>query len=170
MYYVPDSILFVSAVNSGFEIVRIAMMPDSTVYINRIDKLVMVLREENSGNKPPINFFDLEYMMNKIKLCGGKQDIKPVDNYYVIDRSLKDIGKKIYFSSTDMKVQKFEFFNKKSGEYIVGECLPTGGFTIYSNYLVEDLTIKANGGILKYNENHDINMGFNKRKYEIVNL
>ena len=170
IYYLPDSLFLVSAVNAGFEIVRMGVSHDSTVYINRLDKLVYVIRNNDAGAAPPVLFEDLERLLNRTLLCDSGEIEKRNDNTLVVDRSTQDIAKKIFYGLPGPQVNKFEFFQKKTGEYVVGEMNEGRKIIIYSNYIVDDLTLHAEGGEVEYGRILNVNLSVNNRKYTIVYL
>lgn len=170
LYYLPDSVFMLSAVNAGFEIVRVGVAPDSTVYINRLDKLAFVIRNDGMGAAPPVLFEDLESLVNKKLLCGEQASARLNDSTLLVDRSVQDIGKKIYFRMPGIQVDKFEFFQKKTGEYVVGEMKDKQKIIIYSNYIVDDLTLQAEGGKVEYDREVNVNLSVNSRKYDIIHL
>lgn len=170
LYYLPDSVFMLSAVNAGFEIVRVGVSPDSTVYINRLDKLVFVIRNDGIGAPPPLLFEDLERLVNKRYLCNQQEAELINDSSLLVDRSVQDISKKIYFRMPGIQVDKFEFFQKKSGEYVVGEMKEKNKIIIYSNYIVDDLTLEAEGGEVEYDREVKVNLSVNNRKYNIIHL
>jgi hypothetical protein len=170
LYYLPDSLFLLTAVNSGFEIVRLGVTPDSTVYINRLDKLMYIIRNGSEGFAPPVLFRDLEHMINKQMICEDS-GVESVDVHtLLVDRSEQDIAKKIYFNLPGLLVSKFEFFHKKTGEYVVGEMDAEQKIVIYSNYIVDNLTLQAEGGKPEYDKILDVNLSVNKRKYNIIYL
>jgi hypothetical protein len=168
LYYVPDSLIFISAVNAGFEIVRIGITRDSAVFINRIDKLVYIYKSGENENPPPIEFRDLEYLVNKHVVCAFKGVEFKTDGEVVVDRSLRDVRKVINYSDSDLSLRRFEFFQKKTGEYIMGERAINQRLIIFSNYLVGDLQIEAYGGQFELNRMINADMSFNKKKYNTI--
>ena len=168
MFYVPDSLFFVSAVNSGFEIVRIAVTKDSIIYINRLEKVVFIYKVNKLAPPPPMNFEDLEILVNKSKLCNLDEKEFTSNTELKIDRSEQNIAKEIIFSKFGLSLQKFEFFQKKTAEYVVGERRGKKEFVIYSNYLIDDLIIKTSGGVLEYDKEMNIDLSVNRKKYDIV--
>ncbi|MDF1572204.1 MAG: hypothetical protein P1P82_11365 [Bacteroidales bacterium] len=170
LYYLPDSLFLLSAVNSGFEIVRLGVAPDSTVYINRLDKLAYIIRSKDTGYAPPVLFRDLERLLNRQLLCEGSVVESVSDSLLLLDHSEQDISKKIFYRLPGPKVWKFEFFQKKTGEYVVGELDAEQKIIIYSNYIMDNITLKAEGGDVEYNKVLDVNLAVNRRKYTIVYL
>lgn len=170
LYYLPDSLFLLSAVNSGFEIVRLGVAPDSTVYINRLDKLAYIIRKQETGYAPPVQFTDLERLVNRQLLCEEAGVERLNDSVLLVDHSEQDISKKIFFRLPGPQVWKFEFFQKKTGEYVVGEVDAAQKIVIYSNYIMDNLTMQAEGGKVEYNTILDVNLDVNRRKYTIVYL
>lgn len=170
VYYLPDSIFLLSAVNAGFEIVRVGISPDSTVYINRLEKLAFIIQNKGTGYAPPVLFGDLERLVNKRILCNSREAKRISDSTLLVDRSVQDITKKMYFSMPGLQTSKFEFFQKKSGEYVVGEMKDKKKIIIYSNYIVDDLKLEAEGGDIEYDRILNVNLSVNKRKYDIIHL
>jgi hypothetical protein len=170
LYYLPDSVFMISAVNAGFEIVRVGVSRDSTIYINRLDKLAYVIKNKEMGAPPPVLFEDLECLVNRMLLCESGDTERINDSILLVDRSVKDIAKKIYFHIPVPQVWKFEFFQKKTGEYVVGEMKDEKKIIIYSNFIVDDLMLQAEGGDVEYDRILNVNLSVNKRKYEIVYL
>jgi hypothetical protein len=168
LYYVPGSLFFISAVNAGFEIVRIGITGDSAVFINRIDKLAYIYKSGENENPPPIEFRDLEYLVNKHVVCTFKDAEFKRDGEVVVDRSLRDVRKVINYSDNDLTLRRFEFFQKKTGEYIVGKQAIDHKLIIYSNYLVGDLQIEAYGGQFELNRKINADMSFNIKKYNTI--
>lgn len=168
LYYVPDSLFFISAVNAGFEIVRIGITRDSAVFINRIDKLAFIYKSGEGGNPPPLEFQDLEYLVNKRIVCDYKGTTINRDTVVVVNRSLRDVTKVINYSDNDLSLRRFEFFQKKTGEYIVGEKAGDRRLVIFSNYIVGDLQIEAYGGQVELNRKMNVDMTINRKKYHIT--
>ena len=170
VYYLPDSVFMLSAVNAGFEIVRIGVSPDSTVYINRLDKLAYVIMNDGIGYAPPLLFGDLEQLVNKKLLCDQPGAARINDSTLLVDRSVQDIAKKIFYTMPGVQTSKFEFFQKKTGEYVVGEMNNPEKIIIYSNYIIDDLKIEAEGGAIEYDRMLNVNLSVNTRKYDIIHL
>ncbi len=170
LYYVPDSIIFLSASNAGFEIVRIGVFQDSTVLINRIDKMVFILKNDSMGNPPPVNFNDLEFLLDKNIRCRKKEGAVRKDDLLVYDFSVQDIAKYARVNRVNQDLHNFEFFQKKTGEYLVGEFAADGEIVLYSNFIVDNITIKARGGNLTLNKILEIDLKVNKAKYDFILL
>lgn len=97
LYYIPDSIFFISAVNSGFEIVRIGIMKDSTVYINRLDKMMFIYMQKEEGALPPVNFNDFELLINRQLLCSYASIQRIREGELIVDNSTQNIEKRVFF-------------------------------------------------------------------------
>lgn len=167
LYYIPDSLFYMSAVNHGFEIVRIGILPDSIVYINRLDKAVYIKNIDDLAPSSPIVFKDLEYLLNRQLVCDEVDKKQIGDSTILVNRSVKDIAREIYYNVDDLTIIKFEFFQKKTGDYIVGEFTTDNVFVIYSNYIVKNLKIEAGGGKVEYNRTMNVDLSVNKEKYDI---
>lgn len=167
IYYIPDSLFYMSAVNSGFEIIRIGVLPDSIVYINRLEKAVYIKYIDNLAAPSPLLFEDLEYLLNRNLVCDEVDKKQVGDNAIILNRSVKDIEREIYYKADDLTPIKFEFFQKKTGEYIVGELSTDGIFVIYSNYIAKNLKIEAGGGVIEYNRVFNYDLSVNRNKYDI---
>ncbi len=168
LYYMPDSLFFISAVNAGFEIVRIGVTRDSAVFINRIDKSVYIYREWQYQYPPPLAFKDLEFLINKSIVCDFEGISLKNDEVLVVDRSLKDVSRVINYSVKDLSLIRFEFFQKKTGEYIVGERKYDKRINLFSNYIVDDLQVDAKGGNIELNRKLNIDLNVNRNKYSIT--
>lgn len=168
IYYIPDSVIYLSAANTGFEIVRAAITPDSLIFINRIDRIVYTRKEAELGYKAPVAFEDLEQLLNKRLICNKLESLVKDGEYVLLDISAPNISKKLFFDPKLLKMNKFEFFHKKTGEYIVGETNKGDSVFVYSNYLFDDVEIVATGGALTYNEDIHIDLSFNKNKYLLI--
>lgn len=170
LYYKPDSELLISAVNAGFEIIRIGVKMDSTVIINRLDKMVYVLKNSGSGYAPPVNLGDIELLLNRPVICEMMPDLSINDGVAEMDMSERDIAKRVKYSTRLAIPVEFEFFHKKTGEYIVGEMTGEQIFMIYSNYILKDLELEVEGGELEYDRELEVDLTVNRNKYDIIYL
>ncbi len=170
VYYQPDSIFFVSGINSGFEIVRIGMTKDSIVYINRLDKIMVILNTEDNDLEDLITFEDVAGLLDKKLLCTQRESLRKEKSTYVLDYSSGVIRRKLTFDAENLHMRSFEFFQKKTSEYIVGELNEIDSMTIYSNFLVDEMVLKTHGGDLTFNKKMNINLEVNRRKYEVIHL
>jgi len=169
LYYIPDSVIFLTAANTGFEIIRAAITADSTVFINRIDKVVYIYKESELGYKAPIEFRDLEFLLNQKQVCEVKEALLESEDGLELDFSGGYINKKLTYKPNSLKINTFEFFHTKTNEYVVGEIGKADTLAIFSNYIFNDVEIKASGGELEYNRKLAVDLSFNKNKYTILN-
>jgi len=169
LYYIPDSVIFLTAANTGFEIIRAAINADSTVFINRIDKFVYIYKENNLGYKAPVEFKNLEYLLNQGMVCEEKGLLHKTNDGMQLDFSGDYINKKLTYNTKTLKISKFEFFHTKTSEYIVGEIENTDTLSVFSNYIFDDVEIKATGGEIEFDREIKVDISFNKNKYTILN-
>jgi len=168
LYYIQDSAVYMTAVNTGFEIARAGIFRDSLLYINRIDKEVYIYKNTGSAGDLPITLNDLEFLLNKRKLCDYHGWI--ADSLHVLlDLSTQGLQKRAFFRKDDLNLMKFEFYNKKSGEYIVGEGVENG-LHVYSNFLGENIELITDGSKVEYDKEINIKLRYNSSKYTVYHL
>lgn len=170
VYYQPDSVFIISAVNAGFEMVRLGIYKDSTVYINRLEKVVYIMRESKDHYEPPVSFDDLELLLNQVRMCKSLENSIEKDSLLLLNRSTQDVVREVAFSRKDLALVEFQFFQKKTGEYIIGENSDQGKILLYSNYIVPDLIIQAEKGEITYDRMLNVNTSVNRDKYDIIYL
>ncbi len=170
LYYLPDSVFLVSAVNSGFEIVRIGVFKDSMVFINRLEKKVYLFKKSDFGFQPPVTFKDIEYLVNKKLVCKEGNAIVVGDSAVIVNRSVRNVLREIEYSSSDLALRRFEFFHKKTGEYVVGDQTMVNSLKILSNFFVGYFVIEGEGGEIEYDRDIGIELSINRRKYDIIYL
>jgi len=170
VYYIPDSIIFLTASNTGFEIVRALVTKDSLILINRLDKMAYSYKKSDSDLSSPFYFQDIEYLINKVLVCGEIGAAEPLENRIFFNRSVQDVRKAIYYRVQDLSLDQFEFFNKKTNEYIVGEMNQEKQLEIYSNFIIDDLRIIARGGQMEFGRQIDASVKYNRRKYITIAL
>ncbi|MCF8224957.1 MAG: DUF4292 domain-containing protein [Bacteroidales bacterium] len=166
LYYIPDSIFFASAVNAGFEIIRIGILKDSTVLINRLEREAYIIQERSGGMAAPIDFYDLELMINRKAICNHGNNFEADSGQLIIDTSAGNVRKTVTFETSNLNLKSFEFFQKGTGEYVVGEFGSNDTLTIYADYILNDIKIEATGGTIEYNRELKVNLEINRRKYE----
>jgi len=70
IYAIKDSLVYVSAVNSGFEILRAAVDRDTIRVIDRINKIVYISPvKKRFGHQNPMNFKDIQSLVSRYYLC-----------------------------------------------------------------------------------------------------
>jgi hypothetical protein len=171
LYSKKDSIIYLSAVNSGFEILRAAVDHDSIKVIDRMNKIVYrspLLRR--FGYQYPVNFRDLQNLIEERYLCKyldiGRDDQV---NSIVFEFDEKNIKKRILLDRQNMGMRIFEFYHRITDRYIMGE-RQGEALKIYSNFMITDIEIIATGGERFFNRDIKIKMDVNPRKYTFTEL
>ncbi len=82
IYAVEDSLIYVSAVNSGFEIIRALVEPDTIQVIDRVNKvLYRTPVRKRFGYQNPLNFRDIQNLVSCHYLCDDLAVSRKVDNH-----------------------------------------------------------------------------------------
>ena len=171
LYSKRDSIIYLSAVNSGFEILRAAVNHDSIKVIDRMNKIVYHSPlQRRFGYQYPVNFRDLQSLIDPAYLCSymelGRDD---KINSIVFEFDEKNIKKRILLDRKEMGMRIFEFYHQITDRYIMGEHRE-GTLKIYSNFMITDIEIIASGGERYINRDINIKMDVNPRKYTFTEL
>jgi hypothetical protein len=171
IYSIKDSLIYLSAVNSGFEILRASVSLDTIRVIDRINKVVYSSPvNKRFGHQNPFNFDDIQYLVSRYFLCDRLDDAKEVSFYHLgFNLNGPETRKDILLDRETLQVDKFEFVNTKTGKYFMGE-RNTGEFKVYSNFMMSHIEIIAKGGELVYNQAIEVNMEVNRRKYAFMNF
>lgn len=171
LYSVKDSILYLSAVNSGYEILRAAAMKDSIKVINRLDKIVYrAPLERRFGYQYPVNFQDLQNLVARPYLCGEIQ--KAHDDrmdLIIFEFDTPEVKKRIHLGREGLEMKTFEFYHRLTDKFLMGERLEDA-IKIYSNFMITDFEIVARGGTTTYNRDLKIKMDVNPRRYTFTEL
>lgn len=177
LYSKKDSILYLSAVNSGYEIMRASVDHDTIRVIDRMNKVVYrtpLFRQ--FGYKFPVNFEDLQHICSVYYLCGevsrnengiGLED--PDRNRVELSYDKPYIKKRIALRKNDFQMDIFEFYHQQTGRYLMGERIE-GGYRIFSNLVIADFEIVARGGTISYNREMKVKMEVNPRRYTFIDL
>lgn len=172
LYHRFDSIIFVSAVSGGFEVLRGTADRDSIRVIDRINKIVYVSSiHRNLGYELPVTFKDLECMTNLYGCCGlieHSGEFKGQD--IIFDLSGDFMNKKIYLDRESFGLSGFEFINTRSNEYFTGKKEADGGFRIFSNFIIDAFELEVEGGERVYNRKMAVNMEFNRKRYDVIKI
>lgn len=171
LYAVKDSILYISAVNGGFEILRASVEPDSIMVVDRLNKVVYVTPvNRRFGYQNPVNFKDLENIVSHYFLCDDLDEARE-NSFTSMEFSFDDpdIKKKITVNRESLRTEKFEFYHLKTGKFLMGE-RDKERFRIYSNFMLSNFEIVLSEGTLSYNGEQQVKMEVNARKYTFVNL
>jgi len=166
LYSKKDSIIFLSAVNSGFEILRARADRDSVVVIDRLNKIVYSSPlTKKFGYQYPVNFNDLQNLIDNRYLCDDLD--KAADDHnssIVFEFDESNIKKRIILDRAGLKMKIFEFYHQKTDEYLMGE-RRDGDFKIYSNFMITKFEMTATGGERTFNREIKVKMEVNPRKY-----
>ena len=166
LYSKRDSLIFLSAVNSGFEILRACADRDSVVVIDRLNKIVYSSPlKKRFGYQYPVNFNDLQNLISTLYLCDDLD--KATDdhrNSIVFEFDESDIKKRIILDRSGLDMKIFEFYHQRTDEYLMGE-RQDGDFKIYSNFMITKFDITATGGETTFNREINVKMEVNPRKY-----
>jgi len=171
LYSKKDSIIYISAVNSGYEILRATVDQDSIKVINRLNRIVYRSPlQRKFGYQYPVNFRDLQNLISTYYLCDdmGKANDDRL-NHVTFEFDENYVKKRIIYDRNTLKMSKFEFFHQKTDRYIMGESL-NHVLKIYSNFMITEFEIQAEGGTLVYNQDVEIKMDVNPRKYTFTEL
>lgn len=171
LYSVKDSIIYLSAVNSGYEMLRASVMHDSIKVINRLNRIVYrAPLERRFGYQYPVNFRDLQNLISRYYLCddlGIARDDMEQQVHFEFDEEY--VKKRIYLDRDRLQLDKFEFYHQRTDAYLMGERVENG-FKVYSNFMITEFEIVARGGTLTYNREIEIQMDVNPRKYTFTEL
>lgn len=171
IYAIKDSLIYLSAVNSGFEILRASVSKDTIRVIDRINKVVYISPvKKRFGYQNPINFNDVQNLISKYYLCDNLDDAKELDFYHLgFHFNEPETRKDILLDRETLRLDKFEFINTETGKYFMGE-RSSEEIKVYSNFMINNLEIVAKGGEVVYNQSIEVKMGVNRRKYTFMNF
>ena len=171
LFVIKDSLIYFSAVNSGFEILRAAMDHDTIKVIDRLHKVVYRTPvRRRFGHHHPVNFDDVQNIISSYFLCDDmNRAMEPNFSHIVFDFDEPFIKKRISFGMESLKMEKFEFFHTLTKKYLMGEREPED-FRIFTNFMINEFEISARGGFRSYNQEIAVKMEVNRRKYTFVDL
>jgi hypothetical protein len=171
VYALRDSLVYFSAVNSGFEVLRGLINKDSIRVIDRLNKVVYSSPvKRRFGYSHPVDFQDVQNLVSSFYLCDDLHVAHEADFLHIVfDFEDPLIKKQISYGRESLKLDKFEFYHTATDKYLMGE-RGEEGFRIYTNFLVDKLEISARGGERTYNESIPVKMDVNRRRYTFVNL
>lgn len=171
IYAMRDSLIYVSAVNSGFEILRATVDNDTIRVIDRINKIVYISPvKKRFGHQNPMNFKDIQNLVSRYYLCDNAEVAKVLNFFHLgFDFSETEINKSILLDCETLQMDKFEFVNTETGKYFMGE-RNEGEFSIYSNFMINNLEVVAKSGQVVYNQLIEVKMSVNRRKYTFINF
>ena len=177
LYSRKDSILYLSAVSSGYEILRASVDHDTIRVIDRMNKVVYrTPLHRQFGYQFPVNFDDLQRICSVYYLCGEvveEEEATGLENAesdrIVLSYDVPSIKKRITLRKNDFQLDIFEFYHQKTGRYLMGERIE-GGYRIFSSLVVADFEIVARGGTISYNRDLEVKMDVNPRRYTFIDL
>jgi hypothetical protein len=171
LYSKMDSIIYLSAVNSGYEILRASVMKDSIRVINRLDKIVYRSPlQRKFGYQYPVNFEDLQNLVSHHYLCNDRS--KAHDDHMdhlVFEFDEAHVKKRVHLRRKGLLMHTFEFYHQKTHKYLMGE-RQEDSFRIFSNFMITEFEITASGGERTYNRDIRIKMDVNPRRYTFTEL
>lgn len=166
-----DSAIYLSAVSSGFEIIRAKADRDSIRVIDRLNRVVYLMPlVKRFGYQHPVSYVDLENLVSVYHLCNDlKRSKETEDGRLLFEFDGEWTKKRILLSGRGPEMDKFEFIHTRTGEYLMGE--RTGeGMKIYSNFMVGEFEIDARKGEIAYNRATKVDMDVNPRRYTFIDL
>ena len=171
IYAVKDSFIYMSAANSGFEILRAYVDRDSIMVIDRLNKFVYrTPMKRRFGYSHPVDFSDLQHLISRYFICDNLERASETGQSHIeFDFDESHIRKRMSLDRLTFKLMMFEFLHTKTHKYIMGESTPEG-FKIVSNFMISEFEILANQGEVSYNQDVEIKMRVNPRRYSVVNL
>ncbi len=171
LYSKRDSIIYLSAVNSGFEILRATVKHDSIKVINRLNKIVYRSPlKRRFGYQYPVSFEDLQNLICNYYLCDElDRALDDMQKHLVFDMDESYIKKRISLNRMGGEINMFEFYHQKTDRYLMGERLEDS-FKIYSNFMITEFEIVASGGLRTFNRDIKVKMDVNPRRYTFTDL
>ena len=171
VYSKKDSIIYLSAVNSGYEILRASVMEDSIKVINRLDKIVYRSPlQRRFGYQYPVNFRDLQNLVTRHYLCRDLEFAHDDQMDQIVFEFDEDyVKKRIHLDRVGLLMRTFEFYHQQTDKYLMGE-RKEDAFRIYSNFMITNFEIVAWGGVTTYNTDVKIKMDVNPRRYTFTEL
>jgi len=171
LYSIKDSILYLSAVNSGYEIIRASADKDGIKVIDRLNKIVYYSPlNRQFGYQYPVNFDDLQKLISSYYLC-RELDLAMDDQMQVLkfEQDETYVKKRIHLDRKNFKLKLFEFYHQKTDRYLMGEMVDQT-LKVYSNFMIAEFEVHAKGGTLAYNQRIPVKMDVNSRKYTFTEL
>jgi hypothetical protein len=171
LYSEKDSVIYLTAVSSGFEVLRASADKDIVMLIDRLNRVVYRMPlNKMFGYQHPVSFRDLENIVHGIYLCNDLEIARETgEGNILFEFDEPWIRKRILISDDEGRMEKFEFFHEKTGEYLMGESLQDGN-RIYSNFVVGEFEIRAGKGEKSFNTALEVDMDVNPRRYTFIDL
>lgn len=171
LYALRDSLIYMSVVSSGFELIRATVDQDSIIVIDRLNKVVYTSPvHKRLGYQNPVNFSDIQNLVSRYYLCEDLDRATEIDfTRIAFNFNEARIQKNIVLNRESLMMDRFEFVHSETERYFMGE-KSTEGFKIYSNFMVDEFEVVAKGGSVRYNHKLEVKMNVNRRKYTFVNF
>jgi hypothetical protein len=171
LFAVRDSMIYISVVNSGFEIIRAAVDKDSIRVIDRINKIVYSTPvKRRFGYNHPVIFDDVQNLISRYFLCDVlDMGLEPDFDHVIFNFDEIVVKKRISFDRESLVMDRFEFYHLKTNKFLKGE-READGFRILTNFMITEFEIMAKGGTVSYNQNIPVKMEVNRRRYTFINL
>lgn len=171
LYSIKDSIIYLSAVNSGIEIIRASVNRDSIKVINRLNKIVYsAALKKQFGYQYPVNFHDLQSLISSYYLCDDLELASDdMESLLKLELDEKFVKKRIQVERKSFKLNLFEFYHERTQLYLMGERVDDV-LKVYSNFMITEFEIHANGGSVEYNQSIPVKMKVNPRRYTFTEV
>ena len=171
LYSKKDSILYLSAVNNGYEILRASVDQDTIRVIDRLNKVIYrTPLHRQFGYQFPVNFSDLQRISCVYYLCGALGEGTREDRSILeLEFDQPHVKKRILMQKKEMRMDIFEFYHQQTGKYLMGERIE-GGYKIYANLMIDYFELEAQGGKLEFNRDLKVKMSVNPRRYTYIDL
>ena len=171
LFAVRDSIIYISAVSGGFEILRASVEPDTIRVIDRLNKIFYRSPvKRRFGHQHPVDFEDVNNIISSYFVCNDlNRAIEQDFSHIIFDFDEPLIKKRISFGRESLKMDKFEFYHIQTHKFFTGE-KDEDGFRLYSNFIIGEFEIKARGGTILYNQDIPIKMEVNPRRYSFIDM
>lgn len=171
LYSKRDSIIYLSAVNTGYEIIRASVDKDSIKVIDRLNRIVYrTALKRKFGYQFPVSFNDLQNLIGRFYLCDDlelAEDDLIQNVKFEFDENY--IKKRINLDRESLKLNMFEFYHQKTDQYLMGE-RSGDKLKVYSNFMISKFEMQAKGGSVLYNQEIPVKMKVNPRKYTFTEL
>lgn len=171
LYSKRDSIIYLSAVNTGYEIIRASVDKDSIKVIDRLNRIVYrTALKRKLGYQFPVSFNDLQNLIGRFYLCDDlelAEDDMIQNVKFEFDENY--IKKRINLDRESLKLNMFEFYHQKTDQYLMGE-RSGDKLKVYSNFMISKFEMQAKGGTVLYNQEVAVKMKVNPRKYTFTEL
>lgn len=170
-YVVRDSLIYLSFVNSGFEIIRAIANPDSLWVIDRMSKVVyQTAFKRRFGHVLPADFQDLQALVYPTFRCNWPIGVRESGQGSLnLEREAPDVLKRINLASDGLSLQNFEFRHQRTGSYIMGEGSELGT-RIFTNLFYGSMEAFITPGTTDHNRRINVRTQIPSRKYTTIEI